>query len=113
MMNEEDPLILYTDASTKAIGGVLMQFQNEIENPVIFVSYIPSDQATHWRIMESELYAFLYCVMQLSPYLLGKLFTVRTDHTKLVYLSNSSIPKLVRWRVILSEYRPCDRAYSW
>ena len=25
IMNEEDPIILYTDASAKAIGGVLMQ----------------------------------------------------------------------------------------
>ena len=82
-----------------------MQLQNGIENPVIFVSHILSDQATRWGIMELELYAFVYCVKQLSPYLLGKLFTVRTDHKNLVYLSNSSIPKLVRWRVILSEYR--------
>jgi RNase H-like domain found in reverse transcriptase len=27
IMNEYDPLILYTDASTKAIAGVLMQEQ--------------------------------------------------------------------------------------
>ena len=37
-MNEEDLLILYTDVSTKAIGGVLMQVQNGIEKPVIFIS---------------------------------------------------------------------------
>jgi len=72
---------------------------------VIFVSHILSNQATPWGIMELELYAFVYRVKQLGPYLLGKLFTVRTDHKKLVYLSNSSIPKLVRWRVILLEYR--------
>ena len=55
--------------------------------------------------MELELYAFVYCVKILAPYLLGKLFTVRTDHRNLVYLASSSVPKLVRWRVILSEYR--------
>jgi hypothetical protein len=43
IMNEEDPLFLYTDASTKSIGGVLMQLQNGIEKPVIFVSHILSD----------------------------------------------------------------------
>ena len=79
ILNEEDPLILYTDVSTKAIGGVLIQLRNGIENPMIFVSYIISNQATRWRIMELELYAFVYCVKELSPYLLGKLFTVRTD----------------------------------
>ena len=82
-----------------------MQLQNGIEKPVIFVSHILSDQATRWGIMLSDLYAFVYRVKQLSPYLLGKQFTVRTDHKNLVYLSDSSIPKLVRWPFILSEYR--------
>jgi len=50
--------------------------------------------------MELELYAFVCCAKQLGPYLLGKLFTVRTDRMNLVYFSSSSIPELVRWRVI-------------
>ena len=104
-MNEEDPVILYTDASTRAIGGVLMQIQDGIEKPVIFVSPVLSDQATRWGIMEPELYTFVYCVKILAPYLLGKLSIVRTDHRNLVYLASSSAQKLVCWRVILSEYR--------
>ena len=52
--------------------------------------------------MELELYAFVYCVKKLTPYLMGKLFTVKTDHKN---LANSSIPKLVRWRFLLSEFR--------
>jgi hypothetical protein len=55
--------------------------------------------------MELELYDVVYCVKQLTPNLLGKLFTVKTDHKNLVYLANSSIPKLVRWRELLSEFR--------
>ena len=45
IMNEEDPLILYTIAGTRAIGGVLMQIQDfyEIEKPVISVSHVLSD----------------------------------------------------------------------
>ena len=46
IMNEEDPVVLYTDASTRAIGDVLMQIQDGIEKPVIFVSHVLSDQAT-------------------------------------------------------------------
>ena len=46
IMNETDPLILYTDASTVSIGRVLMQEQNGIEKPIIFISHILSDQAT-------------------------------------------------------------------
>jgi Integrase zinc binding domain len=35
---------------------------------------------------------------------MGRQFTVRTDHKNLLYLANSTVPKLVRWRIILSEY---------
>jgi len=74
-MIQEDPLILYTDANTKAMGGVQMQLQNVIEKPVIFlVSHALSDQATHWGIMELELYDFVYSVKNLTPYLLDKLY---------------------------------------
>ena len=54
--------------------------------------------------MELELYAFFYCVKQLTPYHMGKLLTVKTEHKNLIYLANSSIPKLVRCRVLPSEF---------
>ena len=54
--------------------------------------------------MELELFAFVFCVKNLSSYLLGKLLTVRTDHKTLVYFANSTVPKL-RWRILLSEFR--------
>jgi len=46
VINASDPLILYTDASTKATGGVLMQVQGGNEKPCVFVSHRLSDQAT-------------------------------------------------------------------
>ena len=39
LMNASDPIILYTDASTRAIGGVLMQVQGERERPCVFFSH--------------------------------------------------------------------------
>ena len=98
IMNKRDQLVLYTDASTKAIGGVLMQVDCKgVERPYVFVSHVLSDQATRWGIMELELYALVYCIKHLSSYLLG-----RQDHKNLLYSSNST--KLARWRIILSEY---------
>jgi len=44
VMNASDPLILYTYASTRAIGGVLMQVQGGREKPCVFVSHILSEQ---------------------------------------------------------------------
>ena len=37
--NEQDQFVLYTNASTKAITGVLMQIQDGIEKPCIFMSH--------------------------------------------------------------------------
>ena len=42
---------------------------------------------------------------QLTLYQMRKLFTVKTDHKDMVCPSNLSMPKLVRWRVLLSEFR--------
>jgi len=46
VMNETDPLILYTNAGTVSIGEVLMQEQHRVENPIIFnfISHILSDR---------------------------------------------------------------------
>ena len=52
-----------------------------------------------WRPMKT------YCVKKLAPYLLGRRLTVRMDHKNSVFLSNSTIPNLVRWRVLLSEFQ--------
>ena len=47
-MNDSDPLILYTDAFTRAVGGVLMQMVQETsvqggkEKPCVFVSHTPA-----------------------------------------------------------------------
>ena len=52
---------------------------------MIFIPHILSDQSTRWGIMELELYSFVICVRQLSPYLLRKRFTVKT--IKILYVS--------------------------
>ena len=49
--------------------------------------------------------AFVYCVKYLFLYLLGKQFILRTDHKNWVYLANSTVPKLVRLRIVLSEFK--------
>ena len=76
-----------------------------MEERSLFVSHMLSEQATRWRVMEQELFSFFFCVKSLAPYLLGKVFTVRTDHKKLGLPFNSTVPNLVRWRVLLSEFR--------
>jgi hypothetical protein len=73
-INEVDPLILYTDASTISIGGVLMQVQSGVEKPCVFISHTLSDQATRWEIMELELYAFVFLCKATSSIPIGPSF---------------------------------------
>ena len=83
-MNEQNQIVLYTDASTKAIAAVLMQVQAWIEKPCIFVSRSLPEQASmgNYRIGIVRLrllrQASITC-------LLGKQFIVRTDHKNLVF----------------------------
>ena len=88
LMNASDPIILYSDASTT-------RWKREA---LCFVSHTLSEQATRWGGSWSKNCSHRFCVKSLSPYLQDKLFTVRTDHKNFVYLSNSTVPKLVRWR---------------
>jgi hypothetical protein len=103
-INETDQLILYTDASDVGIGAVLVQVQDEVEKPIRFLSQKLSDVASRWTVTEKECYALFYAVTQLQFFLLGRKFYIKMDHRNLVYLYNSSVNKLIRWRLRLQEY---------
>jgi hypothetical protein len=103
-VTEVEPLILYTDASQEYVAAVLMQEQGDEEKPVAWVSHKLSPQATRWSMVELELYALVFAVTTLQPYLLGRKFLVRTDSRNLVHLANSTVAKLIRWRIQLSEF---------
>jgi hypothetical protein len=105
-LRDQGDIILYTDASKFGIGGVLMQFREEVEKevPICFVSKKFSKQAMDWSTIEQECFAVFFSVLRLRSYLLGRRFVIATDHRNLVYLQNSTIPKLVRWRLRLLEF---------
>jgi cleavage and polyadenylation specificity factor subunit 1 len=108
-ITDNDPMILYTDASTIAIGFVLKQLQHAVNGETIEViigigSQKLSDAARRWTTIELELFAIVTGVLKNQSYLLGRRFTIATDHRNLVYLENSTIPKLVRWRLRLLEF---------
>ena len=63
----------------------------------------PGGEATIQTI-EQETFGIVYCVQQLSYLLRGKTFEVQTDHRNILWLENSVVPKLVRWRLFLASY---------
>ena len=103
-LQEGGDLILYTDASVEGVGGYLAQRIDGIEYPIAFVSHKFSKAAARWSTIEQECYAIVFCVLKLETHLLGRRFAIETDHKNLIFMLGSAVPKIVRWRLRLSEY---------
>jgi hypothetical protein len=84
----EDPFVLDTDASSFAVGAILGQVQEGAERVVAYASRMLSRQERRYCATRREMLALVYGTREFRPYLLGRRFTVRTDHNSLVWLQN-------------------------
>ena len=105
--NSEQPYQLETDASFQAVGGVLQQQDSSGEwRPVLYLSrrLIPAER--NYAPTELECLAVLYCVEKCRCYLLGRQFTILTDHKSLEWLltTNTHEGRLARWALRLQEF---------
>jgi hypothetical protein len=101
--------ILRTDASELGVGAVLLQCKpvegkEDILQPIAFVAKKFSEAARKWSTIEQEGYGIFYAIKTLSYYLIGKEFTVETDHNNLIWMESSEVPKIVRWRIFMQAY---------
>ncbi|GKT15287.1 gag-pol polyprotein [Aduncisulcus paluster] len=103
-IKDEGELILYTDASSIAVGGVLMQVQEGIEAPICFLSKKLTEVQQRWTVGEQEAWGVVYSVLQCASYLRGRHFTLKTDHRNLVYVQKTPNAKTTRWRLRLEEF---------
>ena len=93
-----------TDASEKAIGGVL----SKEGHPVIHVTRKLSQAEQNYSNIEREALAIVFVVTILKQFLLGRRFTLQTDHKTLKYLfaPDEEIPKtasagITKWATAL------------
>lgn len=103
------PWTLRTDASTYGVGAVLFQTRTLEDGslrhePLYFLSHKFSDPATRWSTIEQEAYAIFYALQQLDYYLWRKPLVVETDHANLVWIEQSIVPKVVRWRLYMQSF---------
>jgi hypothetical protein len=89
---------VYTDASNKRLGAVIMQEGK----PLAFYSIKLSSAQTRYTTGEQELLSIVETPRNI---LLGQKVIVHTDHLNIVYgkLSND---RITRWRLLLEEYAP-------
>ena len=104
--NKTDYYILDTDASDKAIGAELIQVQNGEERVIAYGSFILTPEQRRYCTTRKELLAIIRFTRQFKHYLLGRQFTVRTDHSSLTWLLGFKKPQgqLARWMEELSQY---------
>ena len=74
--NMDLPFEFHTDASDKALGGVLVQEGH----PVAFESRKLKGAEQRYPTHEKEMTALVHCLQQWRHYLLGGIFTVVTDN---------------------------------
>ena len=98
---------LRVDSSEYSIGGVLLQQGH----PVMFLSRKLTSAETSYSNIEREALAIIWAVERSKKLLLGKKFTIQSDHEPLKYIFSppKGLPKtisarLTRWALRLSAY---------
>lgn len=100
---------LMTDASLIGLAGVLEQLEDDNQwHPVLYLSRKLSPAEQKYSATEIECLAVHYCLSKLEPYLLGKQFTVITDHVALLWLKQlkTNNRRLTRWSMDLTPFYP-------
>ena len=101
------PFIVDTDASDVGIGAVLSQFNKfGVEQPVAYYSRALSKPERKYAVTRKEMLALVDSLRHFRCYLLGKKFTVRTDHSALQWLRTFKEPvgQVARWIERMAEY---------
>ena len=85
--NWSKSFLLDTDASETGIGAVLSQVQDDGSECVIaYASRLLSKQERNYCVTRKELLAVVTFLQHFHPYLIGSLFTIRTDCSALTWL---------------------------
>lgn len=93
---------LTTDASNVGLGAILSQDGH----PCCYVSRRLNKHEINYSASEKEMLAIVWAVKRLRQYLLGRKFTVKTDHQALTHLLSVKDPssRILKWRLRLEEY---------
>jgi len=98
--------VLETDASGFATGAILSQVQGDREMVIAYASQTLSKSERNFCTTMREMLAVVSCVRHFRHYLLGRPFTIRTDHASLCWLKNVKNAEglLGRWLSILDTF---------
>ena len=105
--NFDLPFILQTDASNRGVAAVLSQTEQDEELLIAYLSkkLLPWEQ--RYSIIEKEYLAIKLGMQAFRVYLLGRVFSVQTDHRVLEWLNQlkDSNYRLSRWSLALQPFQ--------
>ncbi len=102
----DSPFHVYTDASLRGVGGVIMQRAGDVLRPVAFCARKLQDAETRYSTTEQELLAVVHCFQQWRCYLEGSTVVLHTDHEPLTWLQSQKTlsRRQARWLEFLSQF---------
>ncbi len=103
----DKPYMLYTDASDRAVGAILVQEDEQgLERPIQYISRALKGAELRWSTIEKEAFSIVNALTKLRPYLYGAEFTIYTDHRplKALFLGEVKNTKVQRWASLIAEY---------
>ena len=105
--NFQLPFVLQTDASNRGVGAVLTQHSADgEEHPIAYWSrkFLPREE--RYSTIEKECLAIKLGIEAFRVYLLGRPFTIETDHRSLIWMERlkSTNNRLARWSLALQPY---------
>lgn len=101
---DNDEFLLETDASDKAIAGILSVKRNGSWVPIEFMSKKLGGPQTRWPVREKEAFAIVHSLNKFDHFLRSRSFTVHTDHQSLKWMMEATCGKIARWASRMAEY---------
>ena len=103
----EKPFVLQTDASDRGVGAVLSQLYEGEDHPVAYFSRKLLPREEKYSVVEKECLAIKLAVQIFRVYLLGRSFTIQTDHRSLEWLDRlkDANNRLMRWSLALQPFQ--------
>ena len=99
--------ILHTDASDVALGGILMQYDDDDNlHPIAYASKTLNDAQRNYSVSDREALAIVWALEHFNTFCEGHKYTAITDHAALKYLytAKDKTPRMHRLVLRLQPY---------
>ena len=97
------------DASSFGLGAVLLQQSEGLWKPVAYASHSMTQAERRYAQIQMEALGITWVCQRFSEYILGRRFTIESDHKPLILLLNAKHhdalpPQVVRFRLQLAKF---------